>query len=174
MNLGTARIVLIVALVAGGVAVLSNAFGGGTAALAPSGGGSGSSPSASSSPSHSRSPATSPSPLPSPNVGGVIFASLNGTYAPGCATKVDHMLVGDHYQEGQAPGDYAPKPFPKTTVYYRIGANAAQNQSDAQYMADTYFNGAKVAKLPTPLGTATVAKTVQVAVVIGDNYVSNC
>lgn len=173
MNLGTARIVLIVALVAGGVAVLSNAFGGGSAALAP-GGGSAAPQSASSSPSHSRSPATSPSPLPSPNVRGVIFASLNGTYAPGCATKVDNMLVGDFYQSGQAPGDYAPKPFPKTTVYYRTGANAAQNQSDAQYLADTYFNGAKVAKLPTPLGTATVAKTVQVAVVVGNNYVSNC
>ena len=171
MNLGTARILIIVALVAAGVAVLSNAFGPGTAGLSPvDRGGSSTSPSPSGSPSPSTS--HSPKPLPSPDTTGVLVSAFNGIDAPNCAGTVSSLLVADGYRDADRPADASSKPNAKTTVYYRMDPQH-QNQSDAQYIADTYFNGARVAKL-SPTFPGVVSDTAQVAILIGNDYRANC
>lgn len=171
MNLGTARIFIILALVATGVAVLSNAFGAGTAGLIPvDNGGSSSVPSASSTPS----PATShsPKPLPSPDTTGVLISVFNGIDAPNCAGTVSSLLVADGYRDADAPADATTKPNAKTTIYYRMDPQHL-NQADAQYIADKYFNGARVAKLSATF-PGSVSNTAQVVVLIGNDYRANC
>lgn len=172
MNLGTARIVIILALVAAGIAVLSNAFGPGTVALTPldQGASPGTSPSGSVSPSSTAS--HTPKPLPSPDTTGVRVSVFNGISAPGCAGKVYGMLVADGYVGADPASDATHKPNPKTIVYYRPDPRH-QAQSDAGYMAKTYFNGAKVAKLPATFPGA-VSSQAQAVVLIGNDYAANC
>ena len=43
----------------------------------------------------------------------------------------------------------------------------------AKYIADTYFNGARVAKL-SPTFPGVVSDTAQVAILIGNDYRANC
>ena len=56
-------------------------------------------------------------------------------------------------------------------MYYRDGENAAQNEADARYIADTYFDGAKV-KMLDPSFSDVVPDSVTVAVVVGEDYAS--
>lgn len=170
MNLGTARIVIIVALVVAGVAVLANAFGPGTSAFTPADGDSSPAPSASTSPSVSAS--HSPKPLPSPATTGVRVSVFSGVTAAGCATKVNTMLVSDGYVAADPPSDATHKPIPKTVVYFKPDAQH-HNQSDANYISTNYFDHAKVAKLPATFPGA-VSPQAQAVVLIGNNYVSNC
>ena len=60
-------------------------------------------------------------------------------------------------------------PISTTTVYYRGGADADQNQSDAQRVADTVYKNAKIALLGPDFSTS-VGKSVQVVVVLGQDY----
>ena len=170
MNLGTARIVIILALVVAGVAVLANGFGTGSSAtpVIPGGnrgGGSASSPSAS--PSHRAT--HSPNPAPSPQVQGVKVSVFNGTYAVGLAGQVQQKLTADGYVAAQKPADAPSKIVSKTVVYFRGGAAAAQNRADAKYVADKYFKGARVALLGADVGSL-VSKSAQIAIVIGADY----
>ena len=68
--------------------------------------------------------------------------------SPGPGAAAQDLLVSDGYKAPQpaadAPGSSGVK---KTTVYYRDDENAAQNQADATYIADTYFDGAQVKTL---------------------------
>ena len=174
MNLGTARIVVIVALVVAGVAILFNGFGDQSAALPAGGAVSGSpTPTATSGPSGS-SPTTSPStpPLPDPLApGDVTVAVFNGTATTGLAAQGDQTLTDAGYVSGQAPADSPVKPIPKTTIYYRGGPDADQNQADAQEIADSFFKGASVEELGEDFDNPdTLAKSVQVVVVLGENY----
>lgn len=169
MNLGTARIVIILALVAAGVAVLANGFGSGTSVtpVTSSGGGaSGGSPRSS---PPSQPPSRTPNPTPSPQVQGVRVAVFNGTFAPGLATQVQQKLTGDGYVQAQAPGDAPSKVVTKTVVYFRGGPNKAKNRADANYVAQTYFPGARVTVLGAKM-IGLVSKTTQVAIVIGSDY----
>jgi hypothetical protein len=71
-----------------------------------------------------------------------------------------------------APGDAQNAPttgIKVTTIYYRGGAAAAQNKSDATYMAKKHFKGAKVALLGNDFASL-VQKSVQLAVVLGEDY----
>jgi hypothetical protein len=166
VNLGTARIVIILALIVGGVVVLANGFGSATRVtpgIPGSGGGSG----ASSSPS--RHPPHKPNPAPSPQVQGVRVAVFNGTFAPGLATQVLQKLTGDGYAQAQAPADAPSKVVAKTVVYYLGGSSGTQNRVDAKYIARKYFSGARVAVLGANL-TGLVSKNAQVAIVIGSDY----
>jgi hypothetical protein len=164
VNLGTARIVLLVALVVAGIALLANGFGGGTSVAAP--GGSGSSPSVS---SPSSSPTTPPKATPSPQIQGVPIQVFNGTYSPGLAGQVQQLLVKDGYVAAHTAADAPSKPVAKTVVYYRGGADAAQNKSNAKYMASHYFDHARVAVLGADQASS-VAKNAQIAVVLGLDY----
>lgn len=170
MNLGTARIAIILSLVVVGIAVLANAFGEGTVALTPGGGSSGASPSGATSPSASAS--HTPKPLPSPDTTGVLVSVFNGITAPGCAGKVYNMLIADGYQGADPASDATHKPNPKTIIYFRPDPKHL-NQSDAGYISKTYFSDAKVAKLGA-IFPGTVSSQAQVIVLIGNDYASNC
>jgi LytR cell envelope-related transcriptional attenuator len=168
VNLGTARIVIIVALAAGGIALLANGFAGTVVTPADADGGGAASPS-SASPTDSASPSKTPRETPSPEVEGVQIAVLNGTNEVGLAGEVQQLLVDDGYLPAQDAADADAKPVPKTIVYFRGGADAAQGRSNARYVADTYFDGARVGLLD-PDQAANIAETAQVIIIIGVDY----
>jgi hypothetical protein len=170
VNLGTGRIIVIVALVAGGIAILANGFSGGGVVTA--------SPSPTVSPHHHKSPSpsvsgtgsTAPTGLPSPQPAkDVTVAVFNGTNSAGLAAQGDQQLTTGGYVSGQAPANSPVPGVVKTTVYYRGGSKAAQNQADAQQIADTFFKGAKVALLGSDFENS-VNSSVQVVVVLGSDY----
>jgi hypothetical protein len=167
VNLGTARIVIIVALVVAGAAVLANGFpeSGGSVA-GPSGG---ASPSGSAS-SPTTSPTTQPPPTgPSPETTGVTFMALNGTTVTGAGAAAQQLLEKHGYTSVQAAVDAPSQGVTTTTVYYRGGQGGAQNKSNATYVAATYFDGASVKKLDPSLESA-VPPSATIAVVVGDDF----
>jgi hypothetical protein len=167
VNLGTARIVIIVALVVAGAAVLANGFpeSGGSVA-GPSGG---ASPSGSAS-SPTTSPTTQPPPTgPSPETTGVTFMALNGTSVTGAGAAAQQLLEKHGYTSVQSAVDAPSQGVTKTTVYYRGGQGGAQNKSNATYVAATYFDGASVKKLDPSLESA-VPPSATIAVVVGDDF----
>jgi hypothetical protein len=171
VNLGIGRILVIVGLVVGGIAVLANGFGSSTVAAGPTGGGG-----ASNSPSTSVSPSASPSPqLPAPQPpANVTFAVFNGTSTAGLAAQAEQTLTSAGYVAGQQPANSPVAGISRTVLYYRGGANALQNQSDAQHMADKHFKGAKVTELGKELDSASppLSKSVEIAIVLGQDYAS--
>jgi hypothetical protein len=171
VNLGTGRIVVIVALLVVGAAVLANGFADGGSALQPGGGPSGSA-AASETPSGSPSgSATSPTATstPTPQVDGVVIQVFNGTNVTGLGATAQAYLVGKGYTANVDALDAPSKPVPKTIVYFRGGPDAAQNESNATNMAKKYFKGAKVAELDPAIDDLVAPKT-QLAVVVGDDY----
>lgn len=170
MNLGTARIVIILALVVGGIAVLTNGFGS-AAVVTPPGGSGGDGGSASpSDASPTSSPTQPPKETPSPQIEGVQIAVFNGTNEAGLAAEVQQLLEADGYVAAQDPGDADSKPVPRTIVYFRGGADAPQNRSNARYIADTYFEGARVAVLDPELAID-IADEAQAIIIVGVDYV---
>jgi hypothetical protein len=166
VNLGTARVVIIVALVVVGVAVLANGFTDvGATAGAPTG--PSASVSGSASPSQSQSPQASSS--PKPNQHGVLIMVLNGTASTGLAAQVQDVLVGKGYVAPNDPGNSPVPGVEKTTVYYRTGTEEDQNHADAQYLAETYVDNAAVQRLG-PVFDDIVPNTVTVVVVLGQDY----
>ena len=169
MNLGTARIVIILALAVGGIAVLANGFASGGVVTPPSGGG-GSETTSPSESSPTESPTQPPKETPSPQIEGVLIAVFNGTNETGLAAQVQQLLEADGYVAAQDPADADPKPVPKTIVYFRGGANAAQNRSNARYIATTYFDNAKVSLLDQELAVD-IAADAQAVIIVGVDYV---
>jgi LytR cell envelope-related transcriptional attenuator len=167
VNLGTARIVIILALAVGGIAVLANGFGSGAVVTPPSGAGASQTVSPSTSPS--TSPSKPPKETPSPQIQGVQIAVFNGTNETGLAAQVQQLLEADGYVAAQDPADAATKPAPKTVVYFRGGSGAAQNRSNARYIADTYFDGARVALVDPDLA-ANIADSAQAIIIVGVDY----
>ena len=164
MRFGSARIVVIVALIAGGILLLATGFSGNAGTFLKAG--------ASVTPTPSPSHAThhSPSPTPAPQTTGVPIAVFNATTASGAARQAQDRLKADGYVPVQAPADSPVKPFAQTVVYFRTGLKGSQNKSDAQYVADQYFPGASV----LPLGDAFVnlARSAEIVIVIGNNSTS--
>jgi LytR cell envelope-related transcriptional attenuator len=168
VNLGTARIVVIVALVVAGAVVLANGFSDTGEAAAPTG---------SVSPSGSVSPGSSPSPTqpavetPSPqSPGDVTFMALNGTEVSGAASAAQDKLTRKGYVAVEGSPDDAPsKGVETTTIYYRGGQDAAQNKSDATEIAEKYFQGADIKKLDTSLEGIVPAEAM-IVVVVGQDY----
>lgn len=168
VNLGTARIVIILALAVGGIAVLANGFATGAVVTPPTGGGGSDTTSPSS--SASSSPTQPPKETPSPQIEGVQIAVFNGTNETGLAAQVQQVLDADGYVAAQDPADTDTKPVPKTIVYFRGGADASQNRSNARYIADTYFDGAQVAILDPELAVD-IADNAQAIIIVGVDYV---
>jgi hypothetical protein len=168
VNLGTARIVIILALVVGGIAVLANGFASGAVVTPPTGGGGSETTSPSS--SASSSPTQPPKETPPPVIEGVQIAVFNGTNETGLAAQVQQVLDADGYVAAQDPADAATKPVPRTIVYFRGGADASQNRSNARYIADTYFDGARVAILDPELAVD-IAESAQAIIIVGVDYV---
>lgn len=173
MNLGTARIVIIVALVVAGVAVLANGFASGTVVTPPGGGGGTTAPGATGPDGSSPTtpPTKPPRVVPSPQIQGVLIAVFNGTNETGLAGQVQQLLTADGYVAAQDPADVNPKPVAKTVIYFRGGADALQNRSDAQHVAETYFNGARVTLLSSDQAS-TIDPTTQVVIIVGVDYAS--
>ena len=183
VNLGTWRIAIIVALVVVGVAVLANGFDDdGTAVAAPSG-----SPSPTSADggddgdgqTDSPSPQQSPEPTetPAPNETGVAVKVFNGTSVPGLAALVQDEIVAAGNEEPEEPANAPVVPVTKTTVYFRGGPQADQNQADAVFIAETYIEPV-VGKVPRVLELSAdldgeVGDAVTVVVVVGDDYAAN-
>ena len=160
---------IIVALVVGGIAVLANGFGAGTSLPGPVAGGT--SPTVVPSGSPSARPPRSPKPTPPPQIQGVAIAVFNGTNTVGLAGQVEQTLEADGYVKAQDPADAPSKPVAKTVVYFRGGSTAAQNRSDAKYVADHYLNHA-VVKLLGSDQASSVAKTAQIVIILGVDYAS--
>ena len=170
MNLSTGRILIIVVLVVAGLAVLANGFvddGASVAATSAT-----PTPSTSVAVSPTSTETSPPTQTPEPQTQGVIVIALNGTNTTGAGAAAKDLLVSDGYKEAQpaadAPGSSGVK---KTTVYYRDDENAAQNQANATYIADQYFDGAPVKKLD-PSFSAVVPDSVTVVIVVGEDYAS--
>lgn len=169
MNLGTGRIIVIVALLVVGAAVLANGFADGGVALPPGGGPSGTAvatetpslPTGSASPSASQTPA--------PQTDGVLIQVFNGTNVTGLGATAQDFLEGKGYTINAPALDAPSKPVPDTIVYYRGGAAAAQNESNAAFMAKKYFDRAKVEQLDPAIDDL-VKQSTQVVVVAGDDY----
>jgi hypothetical protein len=168
VNFGSARILVIIGLVVVGVAILVNGFGHGVSTVGATTGGVSPSPSPSVSPTASATPTQTA--LPSPQQpADVKIAVFNGTSSVGLAAQAQATLTGAGYVKGQEPANSPVEGASKTVVYYTGGADADQNKADAQVIADTYFDGAKV----TLLGGAfesQVSKDVQVTIVLGQDY----
>jgi hypothetical protein len=166
VNTGSIRIAIVAALVVAGVVVLRSGFGGG-GAIAQSGG---ASPTTSPTPNPSHSKSPKPTSTPSPQVAGVITAVFNGTTGAGLGASMEQTLTKDGYVFPVAAENSPTIPLAKSIVYYRGGAGAAQNRSDAQYVADTYLKtGAKVKELAANQASL-VDKTVQIAIFIGNDF----
>lgn len=171
MNLGTGRIVVIVALLVVGATVLANGFADGGSALQPGGGPSGSA-AASETPSGSPSGTTSPTATSTPapqDPSEVLIQVFNGTNVTGLGATAETFLEGKGYTVNAGALDAPSKPVAKTIVYFRGGPDAAQNESNATRMAKKYFKGAKVQELDPEIDDL-VEKTTQVVVVVGDDY----
>ena len=174
MNLSPARLAVLVALFVGGIAVMLNGFGDEGTAIA---GGPSEvvqpTESASASPSDDVSPTETESPPPElqPQVEGVVMQVLNGTNETGLAAEADQFLTSKGYEQGLVPGDIATKPVPGTTVYFRTGDEAEQNEVDAQHLADRFLKGveATVRPLNDALGSDVAPKT-QLVIVLGEDY----
>ena len=166
MNLSTGRVLVIVALIVVGLAVLANGFSdsgttGATLSPTPSGAG------------HTTSttpPPTSvpPSPTPPPQTKNVSFMAMNGTDVPGAGAAAQQKLSDAGYIVATPAIDAPTSGIKKTIVYYRDDDNAPQNQSDANYIAEKYFKKAEVKPLdPTMQG---VPKAATIVVVVGEDY----
>jgi LytR cell envelope-related transcriptional attenuator len=150
MNLSTGRIVVIVALIVLGLAVLANGFGSDSPAATAS-----PSPSVSDtvSPSGGPSATESPpaSPTPAPQTKGVLIMAMNGTDVTGAGAAAQTLLVDAGYKAPELAVDAPVQGVKKTTVYYE------------------YFGGAPVKPLDEGID-AEVPATVTVVVVVGDDY----
>jgi len=167
VNLGTARIVVIVALVVAGAVVLANGFSDTGEAVAPAGS---VSPSGSASPSASTSPTQPAEQTPSPQApGDVSFMALNGTETSGAGAAAQEKLTNAGYVSAQDAADAPSKGVETTTIYYRGGQDVAQNKSDATQIATKYFKGADVKKLDTSL-EGVVPTDAMIVVVVGQDY----
>ena len=116
MNTGTARIVIIVALVVVGGLLLANAFddSGVAEAGGPSGAVTSPTPSSTSTPTGTQTTQTPP-PTPDPQPPkDVTVAVFNGTNHVGLAGTVMEQLLGHGYKQGQVRADAPNKPVSKT------------------------------------------------------------
>jgi hypothetical protein len=172
VNLSTGRVLIIVALIVGGLAVLANGFGndaGSTeAAVSPT---TTSSPTGHASPTDTASPTTTetPTPTPPPQKTGVLFMALNGTDVAGAGAAAQVVLTDAGYQKVQDAADAPVQNVKRTTIYYRDDADAAQNEADAAYVAKKYFKHAAVKKLDSAV-QGVVPDSATIVVVVGSDY----
>jgi hypothetical protein len=166
VNLGTARIVIVVALVAVGAAVLANGFADPSVAAGGS-----PSPSASVTGPTGETGSTSPSPPPTPQAEApknVAFAVFNGTEVDGLAADAAIFLEDEGFRLS-APADDAPESgVGKTVVYFRGGAEQAQNKANAAAVVEALGVG-KLRELGTGFDDLVSGKT-EVVIVLGADY----
>jgi hypothetical protein len=165
VNPGVARLVIVVALVVGGISVLANGFGDEAASAPPR------ATTPTTSPTESPTPTQAPREDVSPTQDGVLVQVLNGTSEAGMAGDFQILLDDEGYLQAGEPADAPDKPVIDSIVYFRRDAGArqrAQNRADAQLLADTYLEGATVELLPASY-EGVVSETANVVVVLGED-----
>jgi hypothetical protein len=159
----TLRFAIIVALVVGGIFVISRAF------PEPAPGGPGGGGTSSESPTPSTSPTKPPKQEPSPQIAGVVLGVYNGTDVTGLAgetaIKLENKYGYDVPTEPGHVGDTPTKPVAVTTLFYRTD----QDKVEAQALADGFFKGLNVQIQKLESG-ANIPKDVQVAIYLGNDY----
>jgi hypothetical protein len=172
VNLGTGRLIVIIALVAAGVVVLSQGFSDeATTSANPS-----TTPSVTPSGTAPTGPTGSESPgggeTPEPRTTGVPFIALNGTETTGAGAAAQDLLVGDGYESVLDAADSPVQGVSVTTIYYRGGSGAAQNLADADFVNLTYFEGkGQVDKLSAaPVFEEVVPKSATLVIVVGADF----
>jgi len=169
-NTGMTRIVILAALVLGGIVILASGFGGGGAvAQAP---GATNSPSGSPTPANSHS--QSPTPQLSPKIDKVKVVIFNGGFdvpnvVPGLAAELQRKMEGDGYIS-LADATNAQTPVKRSIVYFTDHGNTAQNKVEAQYVAQHYLDNARVSQLGADFAE-TFPANAQVLILLGDDYV---
>lgn len=168
MNPGVTRLAIVLALVVGGIVVLTQGFDETAAA-----------PTTSPEPT-SPSPSDSPSPSPQDGDGGeivgqkdgVLVQVLNGTFTPGLAGDFQLTLEQDDYLRGGEPADAPEKPIVDTIVYFRNDDHAAQNEADAKLLAEDYLSvDVPVERLPREYQSEDVTNpAADVIVVLGEDF----
>jgi LytR cell envelope-related transcriptional attenuator len=169
VNLSTGRVLVIVALIVAGLAILANGFADTdttAAATSPTTSASGGPSSTETEPP--ASPTETPTPTPAPNETGVLFMALNGTDVAGAGAAAQEMLTADGYEAAQAAADAPSAGVPKTTVYYRPD-HSGQNKADATYVVKEYFKGGAVKKLDTEIQDV-VPEAAAIVVVVGEDW----
>jgi hypothetical protein len=164
VSLGTARIVIVVALVAVGIAVLSNGFDDPGAAVDV-----GPSPSVTTGPTGVTGPSPSPPSTPEPAAPeDVTFAVFNGTEVGGLAADAATFLSGEGYRQSEEPADATSSGVTRTTVYFRGGDDKAQNKANAAAVVEALGVG-KLRQLSATVEGLVTDKT-QIVVVLGSDY----
>lgn len=177
VNTGTTRIIIVAALVVAGFVVLVNGF---PSVDQEASGGPGpvdtTSPSTSVSPSATETtPAPEPPPDPQPPKK-IHFFVLNGTNSTGLAgIEAEHLAnqgLTPALNAADSAADDAPtKGQKKTIVYFRGGDDAEQNQADAQWVADTYYDGATVKELDPDVESDVVPAEANVVILLGEDSI---
>lgn len=169
MNPGVTRLVIVLALVVGGVLVLAQGFDAETAA-APT-----TSPDPTSPPPDESPPPTAPDGDGGEIVGqkdGVLVQVLNGTFTPGLAGDFAIVLEDEGYLRGGEPADAPEKPIVDTVVYFRNDDNADQNEADARLLVEDHLTAdIPVEKLPPEYRSDDVTDpAADVIVVLGEDF----
>jgi hypothetical protein len=175
VNSGTWRIVIIVALVVTGVAVLANGFVDQGAAVAQTASSPAPSATGSAGPTQTDTPtdAAPPAEAPEPETRGVLIKVFNGTDVTGLAGEVQERLEADGYVAPEDAADAPIKGVRRTTVYYRAGDNDAQGKVNAQYVSKTYFNNDARVEVLSAVYEDEVTNPVQIAIVVGEDYAAS-
>ena len=162
MNLGVARLAIVLALVVGGVAVLANGFTDEGESAAP--------PDSSPTPSPTGTPTPTKSPDPEivPQQDGVLVQVLNGTAVPGLAGDFQLLLEEENYLRAGDPTDAPNKPVVDSVVYFRRDQSGAQNRADAELLSETYLGGVPVEPLPAEIEQV-VDPAADVVVLLGED-----
>ena len=109
---------------------------------------------------------TTPTPAPGPSPqdpSDVRVGVYNGTTTPNLASDAIAQLTKTGYVTPLDPDNAPNQDVTTTTVYYRD----AQGKVDADALAESFFKGSEVQKLPA---TATVPKSVELAIYLGSDY----
>lgn len=162
MTTSTLRFVIIVALVVGGVFVITRAFSE-PVAPGPSGG-------VTTSPTASTSPTKPPKGSPSPQIVGVVLGVYNGTNVTGLAAETATKLTDKYGYNVPATdvGDAPTKPVAVTQLFYRT----AQDKVEAEALANNFFKGLNVQIQKLQAGT-NIPRDVQVAIYLGNDYAAS-
>jgi len=167
VNLSTGRVLVIVALIVGGLAVLANGFtdSGSTAATTSPSPTTGGGRSSSTSPPPTGTP--SPTVTPAPDTKGVLFMAMNGTSVLGAGAAAQTKLTDAGYVAAKSAINAPTSGIKKTIVYYRDDQDTEQNQANATYVEQKFFKGAAVKPLDPTL--AGVPPSATIVVVVGDD-----
>lgn len=167
VNLGTVRIVIVVALIAVGAAVLANGFSEPSAATDSTTG-----PTAPvTGPTGETGGGPSPSPPATPEAEapkGISFAVFNGTEETGLAADAEIFLKGEGYRSSQAAADAPESGVRKTVVYFRGGAAKVQNKANAAAVAEALGVGI-LRELGNTVEGLVTDKT-DIVIVLGSDY----